>query len=86
LSVNVRSKSFSFFPSSVLNLKLGNTKWQDQTGQRLAVDVRAEKPNELVLLTESVFRSYLGTRDKLIGSNKGVCHRSVFRKLYWHER
>ncbi|OWK45498.1 alpha/beta hydrolase family protein [Fimbriiglobus ruber] len=41
--------------------KLADPKWRGQPGQRLAIDVRAEKKNELVLvLTENVFRGYRG--------------------------
>lgn len=41
--------------------KLGDPKWQGQTGQRLALEVQAEKQNELVIvLTENFFRSYRG--------------------------
>ncbi|QDU19012.1 hypothetical protein [Urbifossiella limnaea] len=41
--------------------KLADPKWRGQAGQRLTVEVRAEKPNELVVvLTENVFRSYRG--------------------------
>jgi hypothetical protein len=41
--------------------KLADPKWQGQDGQRLTVDVRAEKPNDLVIvLTENVFRQYRG--------------------------
>ncbi len=45
--------------------KLGDPKWQGQAGQRLALDVQAEKPNELVIvLTENFFRSYRGKSQK----------------------
>lgn len=51
-------------------------KWRGQPGQRLAFDVQAEKPNELVVvLTENCFRSYRGksqefmTVVKLSGGN-----------------
>jgi dienelactone hydrolase len=41
--------------------KLTDPKWQGQPGQRLVLDVLAEKPNELVIvLTENFFRSYRG--------------------------
>ncbi len=41
--------------------KLADPKWQGQTGQRLTLDMEAEKPNELVIvLTENFFRSYRG--------------------------
>jgi dienelactone hydrolase len=41
--------------------KLNDPKWQGQTGQRLALEVQAEQPNELVVvLTENFFRSYRG--------------------------
>jgi hypothetical protein len=41
--------------------KLGDPKWQGQAGQRLALEVQAEKPNELVIvLTENFFRFYRG--------------------------
>jgi dienelactone hydrolase len=42
--------------------KLADPKWQGRPGQRLFIDVQADKPNELVIvLTENFFRSY---RDK----------------------
>ncbi|MGE0606595.1 MAG: alpha/beta hydrolase family protein [Pirellulales bacterium] len=41
--------------------KLADPKWQGQPGQRLAMQVQAEQPNELVVvLTENFFRSYRG--------------------------
>ncbi len=41
--------------------KLTDPKWQGQPGQRLALEVQAEKPNELVIvLTENFFRGYRG--------------------------
>lgn len=41
--------------------KLADPKWQGQTGQRLALDVQAEKSNELVVVvTENYFRFYRG--------------------------
>ena len=41
--------------------KVSDPKWLGQQGQRLALDVQAEKPNELVVvLTENFVRSYRG--------------------------
>jgi dienelactone hydrolase len=41
--------------------KMADPKWHGQAGQRLSLDVQAEKPNELVIvLTENFFRSYRG--------------------------
>jgi hypothetical protein len=42
-------------------------KWQGQAGQRLTVEVQAEKPNELVVvLTENVFRQYRGKQNEFL--------------------
>ena len=47
--------------------KLNDSKWQGQTGQRLVLDVQAEKPNELVIvLTENFFRSYRGKSQEFV--------------------
>jgi dienelactone hydrolase len=47
--------------------KLTDPKWQGQTGQRLAFEVRAEKPNDLVIvLTENVFRQYRGKSQEFV--------------------
>ena len=47
--------------------KLNDPKWQGQTGQRLVLDVQAEKPNELVIvLTENFFRSYRGKSQEFV--------------------
>lgn len=47
--------------------KLNHPKWQGQTGQRLVLDVKAEKPNELVIvLTENFFRSYRGKSQEFV--------------------
>ena len=47
--------------------KLNDPKWQGQTGQRLVLDVQAEKPNELVIvLTENFFRSYRGKAQEFV--------------------
>ena len=41
--------------------KLADPKWRGQDGQRLTVEVRAEQPNDLVIvLTENFFRQYRG--------------------------
>ncbi len=41
--------------------KIADPKWQGQPGQRLTLNMDAEKPNELVIvLTENFFRSYRG--------------------------
>ncbi len=47
--------------------KLADPKWQGQPGQRLTLDVQAEKPNELVVvLTENFFRSYRGKSQEFV--------------------
>ncbi len=47
--------------------KLTDPKWQGQPGQRLTVEVQAEKPNELVIvLTENFFRQYRGKQRELV--------------------
>ena len=47
--------------------KLADPKWRGQPGQRLAIDVRAEKKNELVVvLTENVFRGYRGKQKDFV--------------------
>lgn len=47
--------------------KPGDPKWQGQPGMRLAIDVQAEKPNELVIvLTENFFRSYRGKQKEFV--------------------
>ena len=47
--------------------KLTDPKWQGQTGQRLALEVQAEKPNELVIvLTENFFRFYRGKSQEFV--------------------
>lgn len=47
--------------------KLSDPKWQGQTGQRLVLDVRAEKSNELVIvLTQNFFRSYRGKSQEFV--------------------
>ncbi|QDU25866.1 Acetyl xylan esterase (AXE1) [Anatilimnocola aggregata] len=47
--------------------KLSDPKWQGQPGQRLTVEVQAEKPNELVIvLTENYFRQYRGKQRELV--------------------
>ncbi len=47
--------------------KLGDPKWQGQPSQRLALDVDAVKPNELVVvLTENFFRSYRGKSQEFV--------------------
>jgi hypothetical protein len=47
--------------------KLADPKWQGQEGQRLTLDVQAEKPNELVIvLTENFFRSYRGKQKEFV--------------------
>jgi dienelactone hydrolase len=51
--------------------KLTDPKWQGQTGQRLALEVQAEKPNELVLvLTENFFRPYRGKSQEFVAVAK----------------
>jgi hypothetical protein len=47
--------------------KLADPKWHGQPGQRLALEVQAEKPNELVVvLTENFFRSYRGKSQEFV--------------------
>ncbi len=47
--------------------KLTDPKWQGQSGQRLAVEVQAEKPNELVIvLTTNFFRHYRGKSQEFV--------------------
>jgi dienelactone hydrolase len=47
--------------------KLTDPKWRGQEGQRLAVEVQAEKPNELVIvLTENFFRQYRGKMSEFV--------------------
>ena len=47
--------------------KLTDPKWQGQPGQRLALDIQAEKPNELVIvLTENFFRGYRGKSQEFV--------------------
>jgi hypothetical protein len=47
--------------------KLADPKWQGHDGQRLTVEVRAEQPNDLVImLTENVFRPYRGTMREFV--------------------
>jgi dienelactone hydrolase len=51
--------------------KLTDPKWQGQTGQRLALEVQAEQPNELVIvLTENFFRSYRGKSQEFVAVAK----------------
>lgn len=58
--------------------KPADPKWRGRPGQRLTLDVQAERPNELVVeLTENVFRPYRGRQRefvavvKLDGGNEG---------------
>jgi dienelactone hydrolase len=47
--------------------KLADPKWQGHDGQRLSVEVRAEQPNDLVIvLTENVFRPYRGKQTEFV--------------------
>ncbi len=47
--------------------KLTDPKWRGREGQRLAVEVQAEKPNELVIvLTENFFRQYRGKQKEFV--------------------
>ena len=49
--------------------KISDPKWQGQPDDRLAFDVRAEKPNALiVILTENFFRPYRGRQRDLIAT------------------
>ena len=60
--------------------KLNDPKWQGQPGQRLVLDVQAEKPNELVIvLTENFFRSYRGKSQEFVAVVKlsGVAMQTI---------
>jgi hypothetical protein len=47
--------------------KLTDPKWRGQPGQKLAVEVQADKPNELVIvLTTNFFRSYRGKSQEFV--------------------
>ena len=47
--------------------KLTDPKWRGRPGYRLTVDVKTEKPNELVVvLTENFFRSYRGKQQDFV--------------------
>ncbi len=47
--------------------KLTDPKWRGQPGQRLALEVQAEKPNELlIVLTENFFRFYRGKSQEFV--------------------
>lgn len=47
--------------------KLSDPKWQGQPGQRLALDVQADKSNDLVIvLAENFFRSYRGKQKEFV--------------------
>jgi hypothetical protein len=47
--------------------KLNDPRWQRKAGQRLCVEVQAEKANDLVIvLTENVFRSYRGKQKEFV--------------------
>jgi len=47
--------------------KITDPKWKGQAGQRLNLDVEAEKPNELILiLTENLFRPYRGKSQEFV--------------------
>lgn len=47
--------------------KVTDPKWQGQPGQRLTLDVQAEKANELVVvLTENFFRPYRGKQQEFV--------------------
>ena len=53
--------------------KLADPKWRGKAGQRLAFDVRAGKPNELVVvLTENFFRGYRGKQREFVAVVKLV--------------
>lgn len=62
--------------------KLADPKWQGQPGQRLTLDVQAEKANELVVvLTENFFRPYRGKQKDFVAVvklNGGKDAQSVF--------
>lgn len=45
--------------------KIGDSKWRGPQGSRLTLDVKSEKPNELVVvITENFFRSYRGRQQE----------------------
>lgn len=47
--------------------KLADPKWRGEPGQKLALEVSAEKANELVIvLTNNVFRSYRGKQEEYV--------------------
>jgi dienelactone hydrolase len=47
--------------------KLSDAKWRGQEGERLAVEVQADQPNELlIVLTENFFRSYRGKQRECV--------------------
>jgi dienelactone hydrolase len=51
--------------------KLSDPKWRGQPRQRLTLDVRSEKPNELVVvLTENVFPGYRGKQQEFVAVAK----------------
>lgn len=51
--------------------KVADPKWRGQQGQRLTVEVRAERPNALVIvLTENVFRPYRGKQKEYVAVAK----------------
>ena len=47
--------------------KLADPKWKGQPGQKLTLEVQAEKPNEmLIVLTENFFRPYRGKQNEFV--------------------
>ncbi|MFO0806121.1 MAG: acetylxylan esterase [Gemmataceae bacterium] len=47
--------------------KLTDPQWRGQSGQRLGLEVQADKPNDLVIvLTENLFRSYRGKSQEFV--------------------
>ena len=47
--------------------KINDPKWQGQPGEKLAFDVKTEKPNQLVVvINENFFRSYQGRQRELV--------------------
>jgi hypothetical protein len=49
--------------------KINDPKWQGKPGYRLRLDVKTEKPNQLiVVITENFFRSYRGKQQELVAA------------------
>ena len=47
--------------------KVGDPKWQGEPGERLAIEVQADRPNEMVIvLTENFWRSFRGKQNEFV--------------------